>query len=125
MLPHETMNPQTEIEYQGRKIKLELPDSYLDKNFASPRVRNSSQQPDVGIVARFTPEISTRTGTPITAMQQQIRIGMVVGVRPYSGAHFEHADFPWIPEKRKIVITKYGVDDDLLFEIEFSQEDAA
>ncbi len=122
MLPHETMNPQTEIEFQGRKVKLEIPDSYYDTELRRPR--SSKEQPDVGIVARFTPELG-KGGLPISATQQQIRIGMVVGVRPYSGAWFTSKEFAWIPPGRKVVITKYGVEDDLLFEVDFSEEGAA
>ncbi len=132
MLPHETMNPQTEIEFQGRKIKLAIPDSYFDTEMGRPR--SSKEQPDVGIVARFTPETRwvrgadgefVDTGIPRTATQQQIKIGMVVGVRPFSGAWFTHKEFAWIPPGRKIVITKYGVEDDLLFEVDFSDGEAA
>jgi hypothetical protein len=130
MLPFETMQPRAEFEFQGRKVKLELPDSFLyvhpdGRSKADGRVVGSRQQADVGIVARFTPERDSK-GRIINAHQEQIREGMIVGVRPYAGSWFGHAELPWIPQGRRIVILgKYGIEGDVLCEIEFSQGEAA
>ncbi len=113
-----------EFEFQGRKVQLEAP----------PEVKGSTTarfQPDLGIVAAIRPWMDgdgnrlrgkNEDGTPkFDKFWDELKVGDVVGVRPYAGAWFTRKDlgFGWIPEGRMVkFLGKYDVQDDLLFKLE-------
>ena len=76
----------------GTELNIHLPPEVADK-----------YQPDFGVVAKFAPRLDQH-GRCLFAWDRELRPGMLVAVKPYTGSWYTRADFPWIPEGRMLKI---------------------
>ena len=74
------------IEFAGQALPLHIPREVADK-----------YQPDFGVVAKFAPRLD-ENGDVLFRRDLELRPGMLVAIKPYTGAWYTHADFHWIPE---------------------------
>src|SRR4051794_19659555 len=81
-----------EEERRFENLTLHIPAEVADK-----------YQPDFGVVAEFAPRYDDR-GSLIYPWDRELRRGMLVAVKPYTGSWYTHADFAWIPEGRVMKI---------------------
>lgn len=109
------------FEVNGQMVQLVAPDEVKGK-------LQSRHQPDIGIVARFTPRKDDK-GNYLYEIDKQIKVGMVVAIAPYTGVWFMHGDqgFDWIPPGRmiKILGSTDALSNHLLAEIELDMKTVA
>jgi hypothetical protein len=55
------------------------------------------------VVAAFAPRLNA-DGDVLYSWNRELRRGMLVAVKPYTGNWYTHADLPWIPEGRVLKI---------------------
>jgi len=60
-------------------------------------------QPDFGVVAKFAPRLDENRDV-LFRRDLELKPGMLVAIKPYTGAWYTHADFHWIPEGRILKI---------------------
>lgn len=118
--------------YPGKPIVCMVPRETSAGSLHLPIEVADKYQPDFGVVAKFVPRVvASQFGAALLAesgptlpggldrrpsrsgrvdkllshpWDDQLRPGMLVAIKPYTGAWFTHADFPWIPEGRVLKI---------------------
>lgn len=110
MLPGDAKRGEPII-FQGREVQLEVP---LD---VAAKFR-----PDIGIIAKWKPRLDP-DGDYIYPWDEQLREGMLVAVRPWSGSWYDRSAFDWIPENRWLHIyggSDYDWTEHILCEVELT-----
>ena len=102
-----------EIKFAGQALPLLIPPEVADK-----------YQPDFGVVAKFSPRIDAY-GDVLYSRDLELRPGMLVAIKPYTGNWYTHADFAWIPEGRilKILGTVEDWSDNVLAAVDALAQD--
>jgi len=110
MFPREVSR---QVEWARHALPLQIPPEVADK-----------YQPDFGVVAKFAPRraVQPPSAEPLPGgldrrpsrsgrdevypfpWDLELKSGMLVAVKPYTGVWFTHADFSWIPEGRVLKI---------------------
>jgi hypothetical protein len=85
------MVPREEVRDLGF-MKLLIPKEVADK-----------YQPDFGVIAAFAPRLDS-DGDVLYRWDLELKPGMLVAIKPYTGNWYTHADFPWIPAGRLLKI---------------------
>jgi hypothetical protein len=101
------------VTFGDQEIDFLLPERvHVDDEFGARDVDMGAKygSPDFGVVARFSPRLDSE-GNYLYEVDKHIREGMVVAVKPFTGAWFTHREFDWIPEGRMIKIL--GTVDDI------------
>ncbi|HVT12824.1 MAG TPA: hypothetical protein VHE55_11200 [Fimbriimonadaceae bacterium] len=90
--------------YPGKPIVCMVPrETERESGLMIPPEVADRYQPDFAMVAKFAPRLD-RFGGILYPWDLELRPGMLVAVKPYTGNWYTHADFQWIPEGRILKI---------------------
>lgn len=97
--------------YPGKPIVIMLPieERVGELDILIPKEVAEKYAPDFGVVVHFQPRKDS-DGRVIFSRDLELKPGMLVAVKPYSGCWYNHKDFPWIPEGRMVKILGSAVD---------------
>ena len=89
--------------YPGKPIVCMAPREEVIRSIHIPKEVADKYQPDFGIVAAFRPRTDCH-GRVMYPHDLELRAGMLVAIKPYTGNWYTHRDFDWIPEGRILKI---------------------
>ncbi len=89
--------------YPGKPIVCMVPREEVVRAIHIPKEVADKYQPDFGVVAKFRPR-TDKDHRVLHPQDLELRPGMLVAIKPYTGNWYTSRDFPWIPEGRVMKI---------------------